>query len=393
MFSSDILEVATGIIFVFVLLSTICSAVREVIEAWLKTRAAYLEMGIRQLLQDREGTGLVKELFNHPLVCGLFSGKYTPGKLASGPSLWCRGKNLPSYIPSRNFALALMDIAACAPGATAPAQAAPALSLAQMRANIQKIPNPVVQKALLLAIDTGGGDVGRVQANIEAWYDSTMERVSGWYRRSTQWVLFWIALLLTVTLNINTLTIADYLYLHPSLSKATISTIERTTTEEGQTGEGSSSQGSPLSAYEAAQQELVGMHLPVGWANGWGYPLMRPWTAQDHWPGPKAMAEYNQIHPWDDVLEPLIGWLITAFAATLGAPFWFDVLDNIMVVRSTVKPQDKGADAAPVPAQVTAHVMAPQGSDRDLDAQDTCGVGSITPTPDERLPAAVGGVA
>ena len=37
----------------------------------------------------------------------------------------------------------------------------------------------------------------------------------------------------------------------------------------------------------------------------------------------------------------LIGWLITAFAATLGAPFWFDTLNKIMVIRSTVKPTEK----------------------------------------------------
>ena len=47
MFGSQILEVAIGVIFVFILVSIICSAIREGIEAWLKTRAAFLEHGIR----------------------------------------------------------------------------------------------------------------------------------------------------------------------------------------------------------------------------------------------------------------------------------------------------------------------------------------------------------
>jgi hypothetical protein len=38
------------------------------------------------------------------------------------------------------------------------------------------------------------------------------------------------------------------------------------------------------------------------------------------------------------------GYLVTAFAATLGAPFWFDVLNKIMVIRSTVKPTEKSKD-------------------------------------------------
>ena len=37
----------------------------------------------------------------------------------------------------------------------------------------------------------------------------------------------------------------------------------------------------------------------------------------------------------------VIGWFITAFAISLGAPFWFDILNKIMVIRSTVKPFEK----------------------------------------------------
>jgi len=34
------------------------------------------------------------------------------------------------------------------------------------------------------------------------------------------------------------------------------------------------------------------------------------------------------------------GWVMTALAVTLGAPFWFDVLSKLMIVRSTIKPKD-----------------------------------------------------
>jgi hypothetical protein len=42
-----------------------------------------------------------------------------------------------------------------------------------------------------------------------------------------------------------------------------------------------------------------------------------------------------------DALVVLIGWLITAGALSLGASFWFDMLNKIMVIRNTVKPQEK----------------------------------------------------
>jgi hypothetical protein len=40
----------------------------------------------------------------------------------------------------------------------------------------------------------------------------------------------------------------------------------------------------------------------------------------------------------------LLGWLITALAVMLGAPFWFDVLNKFMVIRSTVKPREKSQE-------------------------------------------------
>jgi hypothetical protein len=42
-----------------------------------------------------------------------------------------------------------------------------------------------------------------------------------------------------------------------------------------------------------------------------------------------------------DALVVLIGWLITAGALSLGASFWFDTLNKIMVIRNTVKPEEK----------------------------------------------------
>jgi hypothetical protein len=40
----------------------------------------------------------------------------------------------------------------------------------------------------------------------------------------------------------------------------------------------------------------------------------------------------------------VLGWLVTALALSLGAPFWFDMLNKFMVVRSTIKPKEKSPD-------------------------------------------------
>src|SRR5215208_4298841 len=103
MFGSVILEVAIGIVFVFLLVSMICSAIREGIESWLKSRAAFLEQGIRELLHDRHAVGIARSVYTHPLIHGLYLQDYRP-RLSSRPlTALARGGNLPSYIPARSF--------------------------------------------------------------------------------------------------------------------------------------------------------------------------------------------------------------------------------------------------------------------------------------------------
>jgi hypothetical protein len=49
---------------------------------------------------------------------------------------------------------------------------------------------------------------------------------------------------------------------------------------------------------------------------------------------------------WDQLASHLFGWILTAFALSFGAPFWFDTLNKIMVIRSTVKPREKSQEEA-----------------------------------------------
>src|SRR2546425_790600 len=111
----------------------------------------------RVLAKDR----LAKSLYEHPLVYGLFKGEYDPKKSV---------RNLPSYIPSKNFALALIDIVARGPSvpvdptgtqAAPPSTATTPLSLDSLRVAVGEVQNAPVQRALLTAVDTAQGDLGR----------------------------------------------------------------------------------------------------------------------------------------------------------------------------------------------------------------------------------------
>src|SRR5262249_51397156 len=224
MFNSAIIDTAIGIVFIYLLLSLISSAVAEAIEALMRNRASDLERGIRELLTDQktpggltslvykvspwasnkaaaavekvvaksqtatitaatEATSIVTRLYDHPLINCLFKGTYQEALAYRNQNfvrrfvrwLWRNSPKLPTYIPSRNFALALLDVAVPADagtqsGATGtladPKRYAPAtnpiktLREAIIEKNIIP-PNSKPGRALLTLIDSAGNDVNQ----------------------------------------------------------------------------------------------------------------------------------------------------------------------------------------------------------------------------------------
>jgi len=70
--------------------------------------------------------------------------------------------------------------------------------------------------------------------------------------------------------------------------------------------------------------------LPLGWKHPW-----------------HSYEDYFRVAPKDAIfsaLTILAGWVMTALAISFGAPFWFDLLNKFMVVRSTVKPHEKSPE-------------------------------------------------
>ena len=434
MFNSGILDVAIGIATVFILVSTICSAIREGLEAWLKTRASYLEYAIRELLHDRPGKALAEHFFKHPLINGLYQGDYKARTTSPKPKMWPPARDLPSYIPAKSFALTLIDIVARGEKVDAPLDATP-ITFDSLRASVGKLPYPEVKRALMSAIDAAQGDLDQVCENLAAWYDGAMDRVSGWYKRSTQTVLFVIALGVVLFMNVNIITIADSLYRNQALRDAAVNAAK--------------SESTTLD-YDAALTAFDSLRLPIGWDAGWGSPrnaqdkrrtrekveaqldhLERELAALQGGELQRARAKQRALQQtlsqlrgtaaWNDIFAPILGLLITAFAATLGAPFWFDVLNKVMVIRATVKPHEKSpeegsedrqpsgpnarapsnaAQAEPPVVQLVLpdHALAHNGlapmretghPENDVEG---CGIAIEHATPDDALPPASGGV-
>jgi len=388
MFGSEILDVAAGLAFLFAALSLFATGAREVIEGWLQTRAIHLERGIRALLADEEGTGATTAFYNHPVIASLYTGKYAAAdqkgaatsllkrllfKIAAppAPSLLRKRRfkrkdatkrlkfwsSLPAYIPARNFATALLDIAGREPAADGTPETP--LTIAAIRKGFEagesRIKEPGLRRALSLALDTAGDDIERARTNLEKWFDSTMDRVSGRYRKETQWILFAIGLFTAVALNVDAIKVTQALYTNEGLRTAVLAEAEAVSAaERAKPGAGVAMLGCKpeknlAEPASCTQQRLTKLGLPIGWdMEGLCVPLV-----SDNC----RILTNSRGMSWSS----LPGWLLTALAISLGAPFWFDLLNKIMVIRSTVKPHEKSPEeasedrqSAPPPAPAAA---------------------------------------
>jgi hypothetical protein len=319
MFGSTLLDIVIGLILIYLLLSLICSALNEIIEAWLKKRATDLERGIRELLHEEKGTGLLKALYEHPLISGLFKGKYDPEKT----------RNLPSYIPARNFAVALMDIvlpgqaniSSGAAGASVSQSTPPAgfdNPLKPLRDAIGNISNTEVKRALITLVDAAGNDVSKARENIEAWYNSAMDRVTGWYKRRTQLFILVLGFLVVVAMNADTIAITTSLSRDRAVRDSLVTAAQDYVNQASDTDEA-------MDRVKKYTKEIRDLGLPLGWNKG--NPLSIP-----------NKGKRDESITW---FLKVIGWLITTLAISLGSPFWFDLLNKFIAVRSSPKPKEK----------------------------------------------------
>ena len=338
---SSIAGIASGLVFVYLLLSLMCTAAKEILELFLRKRSADLEAGIRELLNDPQGVGLAKDVFEHPLIFSLFRGDYKPApcwsRFFTRQASWkdyfdkCCLSELPAYIPAANFAVALTDVvlrpdsvppvvtsnaptptsspASRQPVTTEGAGAAPVPTLIE---TLEAIQNTQVRRALLTLAQDATNDEKQLQAGIEAWFNSAMDRVSGEYKRWSQAILLTLGVLIAVGLNVDTIAIINSLSQDPAqVQKVLTAANNYLTTHPG------NNQSNPGQQLQLVVSELQGSGLPIGWYS-------------------KTLPKFDDGWAW---VRKVSGLFLTSLAISMGAPFWFDVLNQVMVVRSTGKPR------------------------------------------------------
>jgi hypothetical protein len=346
MFNSVVFNVVIGLVFIYLLYSLLATTIQELIAACFGMRSRMLKKGICRMLDDE---GKVNELLSgsfyaHPLI------KYLgQSKLFSKPS----------YMSAQNFSKVLIDLLrgkSVMPGQNLAPFIQKALDDAKIQWEDTKI-NPETLTFLKSLWTDAQGDVEKYKTLLEQWYDDTMERVSGWYKMEIQLILFCIGLFLAVFFNIDTISIATklshdprlasqlannasvYLQTHKELgnqlkinaAKQADTTIAKNITSSDldsiseymvvQSKKLIDSANVMIKTDIASTNELLGL--------GWKY-------AGSKENDKKCISISDNFHWWT-----IIGWLITALAISLGAPFWFDLLYKFISLRNAGKKPDE----------------------------------------------------
>jgi hypothetical protein len=386
MISLKTLDVGIGMALMFLFVSVICSAIREIGELAIKTRASSLAATIGEMLDDAGSPSRLAAFYDHPLIAALYKGDYDDAVVG-----WLRswipfvGRNkLPSYIPAANFAQAVFQLARADGQAANSMTANATLAIGDLRNWVASGPNDKLKQAVQSALDTADGDLHAAQAAMEKWYDSAMERVAGAYKGRTQVWLLLIGFAVAAVMNIDAVTVMQRLSTDDQLrdavvaqAGATLAACEKdpskcalppkgpapapapTATATAASAPGTATPPAPaatatpaadpsadiaarMDAIKAINAQMTEIGWPIGWENGKPEPqfslLASGATNQQPAALWQAMGFWQRAEWW---LAIVGGWLITGIGVTFGAPFWFDLLNRFMVVRSTVKPDEK----------------------------------------------------
>jgi len=447
------LDIAIGLVFVFVLYSLLASIIAEIIATFLGLRARNLKAGIERML-DEDKKGLIPNvnwhlpLFNKLIdylndllapILGYFgrpNKKTAVYQFYKHPIVKFMAKDKffskPSYIPSSSFSKVVLDLLKEGEGTSDLEKIQKNLKqleensaeMEQLKQNLKKNPADAVSiKAKINALEESSflhgeslklvasflsdadNDVEKFKENLESWFNNTMDRVAGWYKRKSQFILFVIGIFIAINFNVSTIQITHRLAKDES-ARTQMVALASTYVDENpdlvnridQLKAGDSTDtnlqrdiqllnarlDSLLSIKEDLQDDIdhasrvLGFSLPDSLKAELVKPDDRRAVADTLHPNQvfvndsqfvitfpdKYMAAnagrhyavdeedrtggkspfYARLNFWDYISENLIGYLLTAFAISLGAPFWFDLLNKLVKLRSSTRPDAPSDD-------------------------------------------------
>jgi hypothetical protein len=425
MFGSVILDVVIGLVLVYFLYSLLATTINEIIASVLKSRSEKLKMAIKRMLVDDNAgftglsTKLLDHFYGHPLIkymsrdgkrapsfisaenfskvvvdslktMGNISGNFSPAALSSVLASLKKPLAVPEEMSALlkkyldkgsydDFRKELGEKIKSGKGEL------PSV-LKNLLESFLKNPKYKADKfrkevsALLEPNDTirlfesflsdANGDLEKFRKYLEKWFDDMMDRATGWYKRKTQIVIFIIGFSLALIFNVDTIQIVKTLSVDKNAREQMIGLAKSYVEKKKEFNHSDSLELDSL--LTLAKQQING---DVSATNavlglGWNAPKNVHWVKEQ-------LAEVSKENTITGKLMKIIvciftflkknflafiGWIITTLAISLGAPFWFDLLNKFMSLRgSGPKPAASASSTTASPATGEVPILERKG--------------------------------
>lgn len=367
MLNSVVLEVVIGLVFIYLLYSLLATIIQEMIASSFGFRAKILQRAILRMLEDEEkfssrvkgvlylfkrtGNGgepndVSYAFYNHPLIKFLGENKR---------------HSKPAYINKETFSKVLIDLLRgdkVKPTDDIGLLIQKALDEKTISWGVAKISDETLSYLQSIWADSQG-DVEKFKGYLENWFDATMERASGWYKRHTQFILFFVGLCIAIIFNVNSIEIANKLEKDPKLREQLVLQADAFVVAHPDLDK-------ELLQQKKSNEKFIAQNTKMDFLI---YDTLRKKRTEDSINLAKYQALVarrdtlfhqanllvnNDIKKTNDLLgtglgafdfrnsnasdlfKTFLGWIITALAISLGAPFWFDLLNKLMKMRNSV---------------------------------------------------------
>lgn len=313
-----LLDIAIGLTLIYTFLSLLASELTEFLATLLRWRASQLQQGIMLLLGEAVNFKPDSDAFKNSITGKLYSSSL----IASITQQSRRYRRFvgPSYIPSRVFADALIEVLQtleAEPQFGAKNVDQPLSELAQLLTQIESSNQvPAQLKANLRRLAKSAQtqtqqtelQMQRFKHEIALWYEQSMDRLSGVYRRNVKIMTILVGSILAVLIN------ADSLFMLRRISEntATRSVI----IDNALQIQGCETDLSSVQCMAQLDTLLDETTIPIGW---------HPVNFRQQFPQQSFI----------DIVRAIVGWILTGIAISMGSRFWFQILEQFIQVRET----------------------------------------------------------
>ncbi|PRZ00262.1 hypothetical protein [Marinilabilia salmonicolor] len=312
MIDNPALDIAIGLAFTYGIYSLIATVATEIISTFLKLRGKNLRTAIirmldngtdknqttKQLLSttsDKLETDLSRKFLNQPEIRFL-------GRISNNGKERC-----PSYIKPATFARALLN--------TIDYSWSENTDLTTLKEKLN--PDTPTHKLIINMLDEANGDIAKFKELSAQWFNDTMDRASGWYKRKTQLITLIAAAIIVFPLNLNTIEISRKL---SSDKEARIEMVEAA--------------GNYIQTYSLVNETNQDNLAKLDSLNNQMQILLAEAGKTE------SILDMNiQPKTPDQWFVYIFGCLLTVIALSLGAPFWFDLLSRFIKLRNTGVPE------------------------------------------------------